>query len=223
MFRTTSSWHLISIHALLAESDGTISTNPVPTGDFNPRSPCGERRWALPGSPFPREISIHALLAESDPWRSPCGDWRRYFNPRSPCGERPLNLPEVNHKDGFQSTLSLRRATLVLILPGPRHPISIHALLAESDPDPIRSFVRSADFNPRSPCGERPGRPTPRGEYQTISIHALLAESDRDGLFLVVGTDVFQSTLSLRRATSAFTPFLWDTTISIHALLAESD
>ena len=102
---------LISIHALLAESDGKVSL-------------------VLPGL----EISIHALLAESDV-RGQRPSWggcqflstlslrratherckfnrnNRNFYPRSPCGER--------HCDSSQK----------------RHPltISIHALLAESD------------------------------------------------------------------------------------------
>ena len=56
----------------------------------------------------------------------------------------------------FLSTLSLRRATVILSLMG-------NLLLY---------------FYPRSPCGERP-RPTANNEAtMNISIHALLAESD---------------------------------------------
>ncbi len=40
---------IISIHALLAESDHrSVAVSPVPR-DFNPRSPCGERRMILNG------------------------------------------------------------------------------------------------------------------------------------------------------------------------------
>ena len=56
-------------------------------------------------------ISIHALLAESD------GD---------------IDLTEFN-KAVFLSTLSLRRATDIIILDEYQKEISIHALLAESD------------------------------------------------------------------------------------------
>ena len=82
-------YNFISIHALLAESDGilvfcgpqgsgflstlslrraTAVTTVVvgPSRDFYPRSPCGERRSAWVQE-FPKlYISIHALLAESD-------------------------------------------------------------------------------------------------------------------------------------------------------------
>ena len=100
----------------------------------------------------------------------------------------------------FLSTLSLRRATC---LPGfcrMTAEISIHALLAESDPRGDSCYLDNIDFYPRSPCGERhhqsarqrQGRHfyprSPCGERRgncpsgcqrpCISIHALLAESD---------------------------------------------
>ena len=104
---------VISIHALLAESDLPINVMTVSAV----------------------QISIHALLAESDLFcamqivvvvvflstlslrRATFIEFREllhpsYFYPRSPCGERP----------------SKSRQTLCCI------PISIHALLAESDP-----------------------------------------------------------------------------------------
>ena len=102
-------------------------------------------------------ISIHALLAESDEPATSRNDkhdiflstlsLRRatqkaldqltrptYFYPRSPCGERLFNPLKAFIILTFLSTLSLRRAT---DLQGNRHNtinISIHALLAESDP-----------------------------------------------------------------------------------------
>ena len=56
--------------------------------------------------------------------------------------------------------------------------ISIHALLAESDKSLLTRAVSSADFYPRSPCGERPPKRLETHQSQVISIHALLAESD---------------------------------------------
>ena len=78
--------------------------------------------------------------------------------------------------------------------------ISIHALLAESDPmggheEPFRGY-----FYPRSPCGERQAKDISERRKARISIHALLAESDLRVL------DGSKSSI-----------------ISIHALLAESD
>ena len=80
---------LISIHALLAESDQlkraahprqkhfyprspcgerhcSFRQRHVLTCDFYPRSPCGERLFAMSSKFLYQKISIHALLAESD-------------------------------------------------------------------------------------------------------------------------------------------------------------
>ena len=56
-----------------------------------------------------------------------------YFYPRSPCGERP-----------FCASFQLSSI-----------PISIHALLAESDAHKRLCAQRRYNFYPRSPCGER--------------------------------------------------------------------
>ena len=116
---------------------------------------------------------------------SSAGDWR-YFK--------------------FQSTLSLRRATLRPLRHHRRNPISIHALLAESDQfGTIRANVEY-DFNPRSPCGERLRNGIDSGYRPDISIHALLAESDGDKSLIGKVNRQFQSTLSLRRATRSAGP-----------------
>ena len=79
---------MISIHALLAESDQILDDMSGATGHFYPRSPCGERLVSTFKRTEPAgflstlslrrathfdnynlhcvEISIHALLAESD-------------------------------------------------------------------------------------------------------------------------------------------------------------
>ena len=102
-----------------------------------------------------------------------------YFYPRSPCGERHGAELDIHHN----------------------FPISIHALLAESDSAGQAEKPGNRDFYPRSPCGERP------------SARSLVASLSRQ----------FLSTLSLRRATAGqFCPGR-TFQISIHALLAESD
>ena len=124
--------------------------------DFNPRSPCGERREAL----------AQALRHVN-------------FNPRSPCGERLQHVKGLVLVASFQSTLPVRGATLRRGFKSSQTTISIHAPRAGSDPlrnDPARqgrisihapragSDLRfskrragSNNFNPRSPCGERLG------------------------------------------------------------------
>ena len=60
---------LISIHALLAESDAPVGiADGTIQSDFYPRSPCGER-----------------------PISGPETDKAKHFYPRSPCGERRRN------------------------------------------------------------------------------------------------------------------------------------
>ena len=123
--------------------------------------------------------------------------------------------------------------------------ISIHALLAESDPSSSKTGRHFRYFYPRSPCGERRCDGRPQSGWTNISIHALLAESDctltwRTGSHLYFYprspcgerlTEIpvgwwklqFLSTLSLRRATLHTTALSLPPLISIHALLAESD
>ena len=108
----TSMSTVISIHALLAESDHSLS----------------------PIRPTDSTISIHALLAESDVRYLPASPAGSYFYPRSPCGERPITEMRLALDDiKFLSTLSLRRATFVPAHVAVVPSISIHALLAESD------------------------------------------------------------------------------------------
>ena len=100
--------------------------------NFNPRSPCGERRR-----------SSSRRRRSSD------------FNPRSPCGERPTSRPASTKAHRFQSTLSLRRATPV----GRQHRPARSDFNPRSPCGERRRSVprRStpSNFNPRSPCGER--------------------------------------------------------------------
>ena len=172
---------IISIHALLAESDANSQQEKNNGHEF--LSTLSLRRattliWDVIAE---MTISIHALLAESDSQQDKHhphhgreflstlslrratgrhrGNDRRPINfyPRSPCGERLVDALKLADLVLFLSTLSLRRATI----------ISQHG-----EPN-------SGNFYPRSPCGERhsPIRCcTPR---TVISIHALLAESDR--------------------------------------------
>ena len=169
----------ISIHALLAESDWQSARRGLAPGDFYPRSPCGERRRRNSTAPKSSRISIHALLAESDlPLLLSVAVFGCYFYPRSPCGERPSDATAAVAEVLFLSTLSLRRATQLLHCPPDQRPISIHALLAESDDADTPLHGAPDNFYPRSPCGERRAASSRRKAGASISIHALLAESD---------------------------------------------
>ena len=219
----------ISIHALLAESDigsysrfaGESNFNPrSPCGErlpcvvaftqnqnFNPRSPCGERPPGFRCPAHGAAISIHALLAESDRTERRQPLTRRYFNPRSPCGERRSTVRWGDVYSQFQSTLSLRRATLGGDLHLDFAGISIHALLAESDRLGCPPGYFLVHFNPRSPCGERLD-----SKGRVLLLHADFNPRSPCGerpssTWSSPGCERFQSTLSLRRATRIYAQY----------------
>ena len=101
----------ISIHALLAESDGMSFSDMYPYDNFYPRSPCGER--LVVNKQRPRSYIFLSTLSLR----------RATFGKNKNAAE----------SQKFLSTLSLRRATLCNCLYPMRAFISIHALLAESD------------------------------------------------------------------------------------------
>ena len=170
--------HSISIHALLAESDFLailaylilsifLSTLSLRRATQNPGkhyvafrflSTLSLRRATV--KPFKigknLTISIHALLAESDLNQIPPRRFHYHFYPRSPCGERPKNggLSAFIFYFYPRSPCGERLGISVHTTKGIK--ISIHALLAESDPHIFGGVCQS----------------------WRISIHALLAESD---------------------------------------------
>ena len=100
----------------------------------------------------------------------------------------------------FQSTLPLRGATTEVIADRVELIISIHAPLAGSDL-PIATLTFSgSNFNPRSPCGERPttweAYVLPRQFQSTLPLRGATPckKPDLDNI-------LFQSTLPLRGAT----------------------
>ena len=107
-----------------------------------------------------------------------------------------------NFKHAFLSTLSLRRATPLLMfwLFRLSRFLSTLSLRRATISTTKRAHIRS-NFYPRSPCGERHALHELSKKFIQISIHALLAESDIYN----------QNTVR------------WNIVISIHALLAESD
>ena len=172
-------WPVISIHALLAESDHTFASLFCGFSDFYPRSPCGERR-AMAATITPTYEFLSTLsLRRATLCSLLFFILKIYFYPRSPCGERLFNTCCAEPIHVFLSTLSLRRATelggyirdvLKLFLS------TLSLRRATSYSRRILPYLRY--FYPRSPCGERPRKLPPLRAAPAISIHALLAESD---------------------------------------------
>ncbi len=146
---------VISIHAPRAGSDN-LTTGWRQTGtDFNPRSPCGERR---PVSAHQHHLmQFQSTLPVRGATIKGAGGVcvHVYFNPRSPCGERRVIACAPLRCGAFQSTLPVRGATSAregIVLD---FIISIHAPRAGSDAGSALTTAQNGNFNPRSPCGER--------------------------------------------------------------------
>ena len=104
---------------------------------------------------YETQVSIHALLAECDLYNSFVIHFSLSFNPRTPCGVRPPVGENGALYTSFQSTHSLRSATVDVMIPALLNVVSIHALLAECDPPIPRGPGTPKSFNPRTPCGVR--------------------------------------------------------------------
>ena len=159
--------------------------------DFNPHSPCGERREAehikrlLKG--FQSTLPVWGATCGSlygfglakmnfNP-HSPCGErlcyflpilfQQKYFNPHSPCGERLLRCLLVRKMFSFQSTLPVWGATKFPDKARDIPSISIHTPRVGSDDFALRSQFFLFHFNPHSPCGERPP------SVQVVGVYAI--------------------------------------------------
>ena len=146
---------LISIHALLAESDRRPGQTAKANKDFYPRSPCGERRpGATSPTRSPRFLSTLSLrratnvehrknqisqflstlsLRRATPASSIIKTLSGDFYPRSPCGERPAPGLYLHQRCGISIHALLAESDKQSQTQMPRQAISIHALLAESD------------------------------------------------------------------------------------------
>ena len=234
----------ISIHALRKESDpGTLRLTKR-SKNFNPHSPCGERRHQHLQRARTQDFNPHSPCGERPPpWpsrhapydfnpHSPCGERRnaygrptisKYFNPHSPCGERLRpSVPVFPDLCNFNphSPCGERLGQFLAVLRAGA--ISIHTPLAGSDLPAGARTVSATNFNPHSPCGERRGEHERQaGIFQfqsTLPLRGATVREPIDGL-----ANAFQSTLPLRGATSGLIRARNADGISIHTPLAGSD
>ncbi len=148
------------------------------SGCFNPRAPCGARR-----------AKGHIPLS-----------WPAGFNPRAPCGARLATLSLCGLSLMFQSTRPVRGATDEGITDLCGAVVSIHAPRAGRDILASQQPNAAFGFNPRAPCGARPG-------YECR----------------VSGAQGFQSTRPVRGATTRGNAFRDQYHVSIHAPRAGRD
>ena len=81
-----------------------------------------------------------------------------------------------------------------------RIPVSIHALLAESDHQLVPGLLSITCFNPRPPCGERQSSSGHTTHYKPFQSTPSLRRATTSSIS-VLSRCLFQSTPSLRRAT----------------------
>ena len=214
----------ISIHALLAESDGKSNklagSKLVFLSTLSLRRATIRKRQVIPIiqisihallaesdqtanslADTPPEISIHALLAESDLSISKTVRRIWHFYPRSPCGERRFSDITSILPQPFLSTLSLRRATDVPVMSLTEYGLFLSTL-----------SLRRATWRYLTPKALK------KSFLSTLSLRRATLEQ-----FKQITETIFLSTLSLRRATFSSCRPDEPSGISIHALLAESD
>ena len=124
----------ISIHALLAESDLLACCGMAATIYFYPRSPCGERRCTRCAAAFLRRfLSTLSLRRATRFGLVRVWNYIQFLSTLSLRRATGKSNKLAGLKLVFLSTLSLRRATVTVLGIQHRVGISIHALLAESD------------------------------------------------------------------------------------------
>ena len=194
---------LISIHAPRTGSDCKSRSKRLSKRTFQSTLPARGATDPLTNVAIScGSISIHAPRTGSDRNTSHTISTQEHFNPRSPHGERLKYQRDVNIVIKFQSTLPARGATRPVRLLLLRLAISIHAPRTGSD-EYIhrRTFKRTANFNPRSPHGERLQSIWHTAGSFHISIHAPRTGSDQLYELGMLSPTQFQSTLPARGAT----------------------
>ena len=168
----------ISTHAPRTGSDQLLAESVSCPSYFNPRSPHGERHEGW-----------NALYRRID------------FNPRSPHGERRRCRRTHHRKEIFQPTLPARGATAYQAVLHVPTAISTHAPRTGSDKIAKKCVKGLANFNPRSPHGERRCKVCP--EVLCPYFNPRSPHGERLGLSKNVKPgQLFQPTLPARGATS---------------------
>ena len=147
-------------------------------GDFNPRSPWGERLF---------------------PGAGPCG--LPDFNPRSPWGERLAAALSLERLILFQSTFPVGGATLYRFSTKAELDISIHAPRGGSDGAQILFAGLDDVISIHAPRGGSDSATSTAPHGSEISIHAPRGGSDHFSRWSIPRSTAFQSTLPVGGAT----------------------
>ena len=128
------------------------------------------------------------------------GFYKGNFNPRPPCGGRQSRIGQRHSTIIFQSTSPVWRTTVISFMRGKWGIISIHVPRVEDDVKICADGQAHKNFNPRPPCGGRPGMIMAR-----------------------IGMTIFQSTSPVWRTTSITHIDAIRDAISIHVPRVEDD
>ena len=109
-----------------------------------------------------QRISIHAPRVGSDPGSGQERLVESDFNPRSPCGERPDKRDQISGRNLFQSTLPVWGATKDCRYYQDAKVFQSTLPVWGATWKGRRLTWKRANFNPRSPCGERPSCNAPQ-------------------------------------------------------------
>ena len=146
----------ISIHAPRVGSDSNCQICNCIVINFNPRSPCGERPERRTAGIQAGHISIHAPRVGSDVIAGLVVGLCHISIHAPRVGSDGRSDIYWHWLDSFQSTLPVWGATEGRRVPLEQQQISIHAPRVGSDKIQPGYQRGREDFNPRSPCGERP-------------------------------------------------------------------
>ena len=189
----------ISIHAPRTGSDDGSRRHFEKRGNFNPRSPHGERRADVKLTL--KQCSFQSTLpARGATDRVELKDRAFLFQSTLPARGATLLEGNPGKQKLFQSTLPARGATYLLTRMVVSPLISIHAPRTGSDTACWATAPSRSNFNPRSPHGERPGESSISSQLSQFQ-STLPA---RGATLLVNGLwhdQIFQSTLPARGAT----------------------
>ena len=170
---------VISIHAPRTGSDGDVRRGLLPRGDFNPRSPHGERRPV--GLPLPLPVRFQSTLPARGATAASCRRTFVYiFQSTLPArGATTARARARRRTSSFQSTLPARGATNKTAQQEVDALISIHAPRTGSDASQGYAAVLQQIFQSTLPARGATRREVPLHLLHRISIHAPRTGSDR--------------------------------------------
>ena len=180
----------ISIHApRVGRDDQDISRSPLP-GHFNPRAPCGARRflrtWRERNARFQSTRPVWGATFSSP--RARANTKISIHAPR--VGRDFVGLPSSRLSSTFQSTRPVWGATRANHPASKHYCISIHAPRVGRDSYPSTRLGAGTNFNPRAPCGARLEEEAAVCGRCIISIHAPRVGRDDKWPFDMVVIDI---------------------------------